>query len=98
MKYADRFFPTKTFSFYHLAHLISNSSEFRIINFLKSLARDYGHEIKEMPAFKVIPIQFTSFEIARLTSTSHEKVKRVINDLKAKGLVKFSDDRLMLKF
>jgi len=97
MKHADGFLQRITFLFCTLGDLLYNSSEMRIIKFFKSLARDYGQEIKGMPGLKAIPIQLSYSEIAKLTATSPEIAMMVIDDLCAREMVRFSDERLLVK-
>jgi len=97
MIYANRFFKRSGFLVYSITNLIYDSSELRIVNFFKSFARDYGHDISGIPGLKCIPILLTNLEIATLTSTSPEKVGMVINDLIEKGMIRMSDDKLLIK-
>ena len=97
MRYVGGFFRKIGYLIYSITNLIYNSSEVRIINFFKSLARDYGHDIIGLPGTKSIPIQLTNNEIAQMTSTSPQRVKSVLKELKAQGMVSFSDKKLILK-
>lgn len=97
MKYADKFLQKSSFLIDHFFSLFSNSSESRIINFFRSMARDYGHEINGLPGLKSIPIQLNYMEIARLTSTSPDKVMKVLEDLNAREIVRYYDNRCLIR-
>jgi len=98
MKYADIFFQKSNYLILSLSRLIYNSSELRIVNFFKSMARDYGHDINGLPGLKSIPIQLTYLEIARLTSTTPEKVLSVLDQLRDQGVIMYAEDKVFIKY
>jgi CRP-like cAMP-binding protein len=97
MKYADKFLQKSSFLIHHFFSLFSYSSESRIIIFFRSMARDYGHEIKGLPGLKSIPIQLNYMEIAKLTSTTPDKVMKVLDDLNAREIVRYYDNRCLIR-
>jgi len=90
MRIAEKILQENNSPFINMFNLINNSSQVRIRSFIRSVARDYGSEIKGKPGVKSIPFDLSVLEIAALTSTSPECVERILFEMLDAGLLSYS--------
>lgn len=77
--------------------IIYPSSEYRIIKFLKFLAKEYGVEVQGSPSIRKVTIKFTYKEIANLTSTTTNTVRKVFDLLIEKEIVSYVQKSIFIK-
>ncbi|WP_439879733.1 Crp/Fnr family transcriptional regulator [Pontibacter sp. MBLB2868] len=80
-----------------LESLIFKTAEERIMDFLKELAKEYGHQVANNPNEAAIHMHITHEEIGKLTATSRQTVSSVLKNLEKAGIILYDRHRIYIK-
>lgn len=80
-----------------LESLIFRTSEERIRDFLKDLAKEYGYTIANTPCEIAIPVRITHDDIGKLTATSRQTVTSVLKSLEKASILTYDRHRIYIK-
>lgn len=80
-----------------LEGLIFKTAEQRVRAFIKELAEEHGREIAQNPEERVVKLQLTHDEIAKLSATSRQTVTSVLNELERQEVLTYDRSRIYIK-
>jgi CRP-like cAMP-binding protein len=80
-----------------LQNLIFKTAEERVRVFIKELSEEHGRVIANDPEGRLVKLNLTHDEIAKLSATSRQTVSTVLNDLERQGLISYDRNRIYVK-
>lgn len=80
-----------------LENLIFKTAEQRVRFFIKELAEEHGREIAKDPEERLVKINLTHEDIAKLSATSRQTVTSVLNELERQGIISYNRSRIYVK-
>lgn len=80
-----------------MENLVSNTPEQRVRFFIKEVAEEHGRKILMNDEEREVKLKLSHEEIAKLSATSRQTVKTVLNQLGKKGIISYDRRRIFVR-